>query len=145
MVNNSRFAVAVHVLAGLAIVKMQKKDECIPSERIAWSVNTNPVVVRRILGRLQEAGLVASETGASGGSRLAGDPQKITLQDVYRAVEVPKQNLTKNHSPNQNCPVGARILPALEGVMNNVEDAVRRELQDTTIAEIAKDIMQYVN
>ncbi|HEY4389291.1 MAG TPA: Rrf2 family transcriptional regulator, partial [Ktedonobacteraceae bacterium] len=59
---NSQFAVAIHTLTLIA----QAGDEPITSEYIAGSVNTNPVFIRRILGLLSRAGLVASQPGVGG-------------------------------------------------------------------------------
>ena len=59
-------------------------EEPLKSEQVAESVNTNPVVIRRMLLELAEAGLVVSQTGSLGGSKLANDPSKTTLLDVKR-------------------------------------------------------------
>jgi DNA-binding IscR family transcriptional regulator len=83
MSTNSRFAVAVHVLSLMA----WSGEEPLKSEQVAESVNTNPVVIRRMLLDLAQAGLVVSQTGSMGGSRLATDPAKTTLLDVYQALE----------------------------------------------------------
>jgi hypothetical protein len=80
MSTNSRFAVAVPVLTLMA----WSGEEPLKSEQVAESVNTNPVVIRRMLCELAEAGLVVSQTGSLGGSRLANDPAETTLLDVYR-------------------------------------------------------------
>ncbi|MFZ1701010.1 MAG: Rrf2 family transcriptional regulator, partial [Pyrinomonadaceae bacterium] len=69
---------AVHILTMLA----KAGDENVKSECIAGSVNTNPVVIRRILGQLNTAGLVASQTGAFGGTRLAKLPGDISLCEI---------------------------------------------------------------
>ena len=75
---SSRVAVAVHVLAYMA----WKRSEAVTSERIAASVNTNPVVVRRIVGALRNAGMVTVQPGVGGGATLAREPHDITLLDV---------------------------------------------------------------
>ena len=75
---SSRVAVAVHVLAYLA----WKRHEAATSERIAASVNTNPVVVRRIVGALRNAGMVTVQPGVGGGAQLARTPRDITLLEV---------------------------------------------------------------
>jgi DNA-binding IscR family transcriptional regulator len=77
-VTSSRFATAVHILTLLAY----EREEALTSDYIAGSVNTNPVVIRRILKRLAIVGLVISVRGASGGSRLGKPPGDITLLDV---------------------------------------------------------------
>ena len=83
MSRSTRFPAAVHILTLLAL----KKGECCSSEWIAKSVGTNAVVVRRIVGLLQEAGFVGSQAGSQGGAFLIVEPSKITLKDIYDAVE----------------------------------------------------------
>lgn len=56
---SSRFTVAVHILSLLAL---EKNAHC-TSEWIAGSVNTNPVVVRRVIGQLKKAGFVQVRPG----------------------------------------------------------------------------------
>ncbi|MDF2718835.1 MAG: Rrf2 family transcriptional regulator, partial [Paenibacillus sp.] len=81
MAINSRFAVGVHILSLLEINKEGRNT----SEYIAGSVNTNPVVVRRITGMLSKAGLVRTSPGVAGAT-LARPIEEITLYDVYKAV-----------------------------------------------------------
>ena len=57
------------------------------SEMIAESVNTNPVVIRRILSKLRDADLVDSKSGPNGGSEIARHPSKIKLSEIYEAVD----------------------------------------------------------
>ena len=66
MNNSTRFAVAVHTLTLI----LQGQGEPVTSEAIAGSVNTNPVVIRRVLGALRGADLVLSQGGNGGGWRL---------------------------------------------------------------------------
>ena len=83
MGNNSKFTIAVHILTMLA----NAKDASLKSDYVAKSINTNPVVVRRIWASLAKADLLVSRTGSSGGARLAREASEITLLDIYRAVE----------------------------------------------------------
>src|SRR5437762_11026773 len=110
MSTNSRFAVAVHVLTLMA----WSDEESLKSDQIAVSVNTNPVVIRRMLCELAEDKLVVSQTGSTGGSRLAREPEQITLLDVYRAVECAGGFSLHPKSPSHRCPVGASISAVLE-------------------------------
>ena len=79
---STRFAVALHVLTHLV-------DTAEPqtSEQLAGCVGTNPVVVRRTLAGLREAGVLASSRGVGGGWSLARDPADITLRDVHAALD----------------------------------------------------------
>src|SRR5262245_40474121 len=102
MAANSQFSMAVHVLTLLA----RAGDGNLKSECIAGSVNTNAVVIRRLLGQLNTAGLVASQTGASGGTRLAKPPADISLCEIYKAVSCGEVFALHAKAPNQDCPVG---------------------------------------
>src|SRR4051812_42410357 len=61
--------------------------EIMDSEALARSVNTNPVVVRRLLLALRDAGLIETIAGKHGGSRLRKSPREISLRDIYDAIE----------------------------------------------------------
>ena len=82
---STRFAAAAHIMALLAAGRSRPQT----SEALAKSLATNPAVARRILGALAKAGLTQSALGEGGGARLAKGPKKITLGDIYRAVETP--------------------------------------------------------
>src|SRR5271168_1311706 len=78
VMQNCRFAFAVHVMAVLA----WERSECCPSSRLAQTVNTNPVVIRRLLIDLQEAGLISTFRGPHGGALLKRKPEKLTLREI---------------------------------------------------------------
>jgi Rrf2 family protein len=132
---NSRLTIAVHALAWLALARRRGR-ELLTSDQVAASINTNPVIVRRSLGELRRAGLVEVRHGAGAGWRLARPPEQITLLSVYEAVESTPLFGMHRTEPNQECPVGRGIRPALSQVYDGVELAVRRELAATTIAEV---------
>jgi Rrf2 family protein len=132
MRTNCRFAVAVQVLTVLA----HKQGAQVTSSLLAASVNTNPVVIRRLLRVLQEAGFVETRKGASVGSRLAQAPQRIDLAQIYRAVETNKYFKLPVKRPNQTCPVGNCIQMALVQVFSATETALERELAKTNLAHI---------
>ncbi len=81
MAANSRLTIAVHALAWMALAQ-QRGQPVLTSERVAASVNTNPVVLRRSLGDLRQAGLVEVRQGAAAGWSLAKDPEQITLSSA---------------------------------------------------------------
>ena len=134
MSTNSRFAVAVHVLSLMA----WSGEEPLKSEQVAESVNTNPVVIRRMLLELAEAGLVVSQTGSLGGSRLANDPAKTTLLDIYRALECGGVFSLHRAPPSRDCPVGVNIETVLGDVLLEVDTAVEKVLQNITINDVVR-------
>ena len=136
MPTSSRFSVAVHILALMA----RAGDGPVKSDRMAESVNTNPVVIRRILCELARAELVTSQTGASGGSRLARKPSQITLLDVYRVVEGARVFALHRQPPNRRCFVGGHIETVLGEVLEDVNQAVERALAKTTIEQVLQGV-----
>ena len=137
MAANSQFAVAVHVLALIA----EYGDDNVKSDYIAASVNTNAVVIRRLLCNLQQSDLVVSQTGASGGTRLARQPENISLSEVYRAV-LPDTEIFALHrqTPNQNCLIGKNIQAVLEMLQNEIEAAVEKKLAGFSLADIIRAV-----
>jgi Rrf2 family protein len=138
---NSRVTIAVHALAWLALAE-RRGQRVLTSEQVAASVNTNPVVIRRSLGELRRAGLVAVRHGAGAGWSLARPPEDITLLDVYQAVE-PSPLFGMHHTePNLECPVGRGIRPALDQVYGEVEQVLRAALERTSIAEVLHQTLE---
>src|SRR5689334_24216603 len=134
MSTNSRFAVAVHVLTLMA----WSGEETLKSEQVAESVNTNPVVIRRMLCELAEAGLVVTQTGSLGGSRLASDPAKTTLLDVYQALECGSVFSLHRQPPSKDCPVGVNIETVLSNLLLEVDTAVEAVLARITISDVVQ-------
>lgn len=133
---SSRFTVALHILTLLA----WKRGEPVTSEFAAASVNTNPVVIRRLLGLLKRKGLVSSRPGAGGGWELARDPDRITLLDVRRALGESGPFALHSQPPNPACPVGRRIQSALGRVYGEAERAMERELVRTTVGGLLRRV-----
>lgn len=140
MAANSRMTIAVHALAWLALARRRGRP-ALTSEQVAASVNTNPVILRRSLGDLRRAGLVSVRHGAGAGWRLAREPAEITLRDVYDALGHEQPFALHHTEPNPECPVGRGIRPVLGAVYRGVDDALRRELARTSIADVLRDTL----
>ncbi len=129
---------AVHVLAVLAY----KDGDRVTSELLAHSVNTNPVVIRRLLLALQQARLVETRKGAGFGSRLSRSAARINLDEVFRAVEQEEAFCLPKKKPNQACPVGHCIQAALEQVFGSARKALEQDLARTTLADVLKTVQE---
>ncbi|KIL37086.1 Rrf2 family transcriptional regulator [Cohnella kolymensis] len=129
---SSRFSVAVHILSLIAV----SPKEC-TGDFIADSVNTNPVIIRKIMGMLKKAGLVEVRPGV-GGASLLKDPDQITLLDVYRAVDVIEDGQLFNFhdEPNQDCPVGRNIESALRSELRDAQSAMEQRLAQVTLDQL---------
>jgi Rrf2 family protein len=132
---HSRMTVAIHILSYLILAESKGRVP-VTSDQVASSVNTNPVVIRRMLGSLQEAGLVRSRRGANAGWTLARRPDAITLLDVYKAVEEEPLFGLHASTPNQKCPIGRNIQPTLRKIYGGVEQQLRRQLSQTTVQQV---------
>lgn len=127
---------AVHVLAVLAY----KAGDRVTSAFLAGSVNTNPVIIRRLLLALQRARLVDTCKGAGSGSRLSRSPRRINLAEVYRAVENSEPFATPSRKPNAACPVGKCIRKVLDPLFASAESALERDLAKTTLADVLETV-----
>jgi len=138
MAANSQFSMAVHVLAMLA----KSREDNVKSEFLAGSVNTNAVVIRRLLGQLSHANLVVSQTGASGGTRLARCPKEITLSEVYKAVSCGDVFALHAKSPDKDCPVGKNIEAVLCRLQKEIDKTIGEKLSQYTLQSVFEMIEQ---
>ena len=136
MPSSSRFAIAVHVLTLMA----ERGDVPLKSEFVACSVNTNPVVIRRIVCSLQRARIVTSQTGAAGGTRLARTPREITLLEVYRAVEGGRLLSLHRQRPDPHCLVGMNIESVLGVILREAEEAFEQVLEKITVEKVLRAV-----
>ncbi len=133
----TRFAVAIHILMLLASNLL---DGPATSLRLARSVNTNPVVVRRITGLLARAGLVRVRRGP-GGAELARPPADISLGDVWQAVNPGGcRPLLPMHGPNTACAVGCSVHAVLGEAFAAAEAAMQASLARTTLASLVSGV-----
>lgn len=132
MASNSRFVIAIHTAGMLAF------GEQIPmtSTDIAKSVDTNPVVIRRIIGNLVKHGLVEVKMGTGGGSRLTRLPGEITLAEIYLALEEGEIFNVPELEDSHECSVGKLVRPVLKVVLDEAENSLIEKLQSITLLDV---------
>ena len=113
-----------------------KEGDRVTSAFLAGSVNTNPVIIRRLLLALQRAKLVETCKGAGAGSRLSRAPGRINMAEIYRAVEDSEPFATPSRKPSSACPVGYCIRETLDKVFRSAQKALERDLEKTTLAAV---------
>jgi DNA-binding IscR family transcriptional regulator len=132
----TRFSVALHIL--LLIASDSAGDST--SARLAWSIGTNPVVVRRIAGQLSRAGLIAVQRGP-GGASLSRPATQITLRDVWRAIHPEKEKLLGIHKKtNAECPVGRQVPELLRQRFDQAEVTLLADFGSTTLADLVQEL-----
>jgi Rrf2 family protein len=134
MTSNTRFSMAVHIMTALAYLAVKTS-----SELLAQTVNTNPVVVRRILCDLNRAGLIHAERGKNGGFTLARNAKNISLLDIYRAVSDEQELVSLHENPeNRKCPVSCKVRGTLSTYLQKAQSVYERELEKVVLADIEK-------
>ena len=136
----TRFAVSLHILTLVA----RGPTEQSTSARLAWSIGTNPVVVRRLSGLLARAGLITVQRGP-GGASLARPASGISLRDVWRAIHPGTEAMLRVHrSSPKACPLGQRIPPLLRRRFDQAEAAMLADLDRTSLADLVAEAKQEV-
>jgi DNA-binding IscR family transcriptional regulator len=134
----TKFSVAIHILLCVEVFKDDRKTT---SEFIAGSVNTNPVVIRKIMGLLRDAGLIEIAAG-TGGIKLIGAAGSISLLAIYRAIDPNKDGkLFKMHEDTApGCPVGGNIEELLAGYFRAAQDAMEARLEGFSLQDLLDDL-----
>jgi Rrf2 family protein len=133
---NQQFTFAVHIMTALAF----SPGEVIGSQTLAASVNTNPVVVRRLLLALRRARLIETFTGKHGGARLRKKPREISLVDIYDAVEPRPVIPVNERKALRKCHVSCNMKSIMSGIAEGAEDAVRKHLRGITLAQLLRQV-----
>ena len=137
MKRNSRLSLALHTLSHMA----EEPERVRSSAHIADHAGTNPVVVRRVLGKLREAGLLYAEKGQAGGWGLAKRPAEITLADIYLALDgrlVAGADLAEGPEGEAlpSCSLENALQQRVHGILDEIEQGLIARLSETTLAEI---------
>ena len=139
--NNTRFATAIHIMTLLA----ESPQDWLTSEWMAGSININPVVVRKELSVLKEAGLIISRQGKEGGSQLAKSADSISISDIYRAVKNTEVLGKKNNNPNPACSVGRDINNHLNILFKETDQLVLNFLGDKSLKEFSAQFLSLIH
>lgn len=135
---SSRFTIAIHMLACMDVFKDEYK---VTSDFLASSIRVNPVIIRKILSQLKDAGLIEVKRGP-GGATIAKPLDEITFFDVYQSVDCIEENTLFHfhENPNPDCPVGKNIHQILDDKLLRIQAAMEQELKSITLAEMKTDL-----
>ncbi len=120
------------------LLHMARHDGPMTSDAIARMLGTNPVVVRRTMAGLRDAGYVRSEKGHGGGWAIAADLNAVSLLDIHRAVGGPRIFAIGSDHANSACAVEQAVNEALEDALQEAEALLVARLGAVTLAELAK-------
>lgn len=136
MKRDSRLSIILHALLHMA------ERGPITSEELAACLSTNPVVVRRTMAGLREAGLVRSEKGHGGGWSLACDLATVSLAEVHAALGEPAFFAIGNRTESPGCLVEQAVNAAMDGALREAELLLLQRLGTISLADISRDFQQ---
>jgi DNA-binding IscR family transcriptional regulator len=139
MKRDSRLSGVLHVL-----LHMAQQPGSFTSETLATAMDTNPVVIRRIMAGLRELGYVRSEKGHGGGWTLSCDLSKVTLRDIYAALGSPSLLAMSNRTEAPGCLVEQAVNAALDQAFHDAEALLLSRLGEVTLAMLGEDLRQRV-
>jgi Rrf2 family protein len=137
MRRDSRLSGVLHVL-----LHMAEQKEPVTSEALARAMDTNAVVIRRIMAGLRDHGYVRSEKGHGGGWTLARDLATISLRDVYDALGQPSLFAVGNRTESPGCLVEQAVNAALDQAFEDAEALLLARLADVTLAMLSADFQK---
>jgi Rrf2 family protein len=130
---DTRFPVSIHIMTALAY----NQPRLVSSEELAFSIQTNPSFIRKLVVSLAAAGLVESVRGKTGGIRLAKKSKEITLDQIYRAVTGNTMMAVPKKTPNKQCAIACGIGDILCKISQDIEENTLKHLSKKTLGEIA--------
>jgi DNA-binding IscR family transcriptional regulator len=135
MRRDSRLSGVLHVL-----LHMTKHGGPATSEVLAKAMDTNPVVIRRIMAGLRDQGYVRSEKGHGGGWTLVCDPSNVTLHDIYAALGGRSLLTIGNRTESPGCLVEQAVNTALNQAFHDAEALLLSRLGEVTLAMLSADL-----
>lgn len=134
MKRDSRLSDALHVL-----LHMARRDGPSTSEQLAQAMQTNPVVVRRLMAGLRQRGLVTSAKGHGGGWTLSCDLAKVTLRNIHGALGEPNLFAIGNRQNNPRCLVERAVNKALQGTLEEAGALILERFEEVSLADLSAD------
>jgi DNA-binding IscR family transcriptional regulator len=126
------------------LLHMAEQSGPVTSEVLAKAIDTNPVVVRRIMAGLRDQGYVRSEKGHGGGWTLACDLSKVTLRDIYTALGSPALLAMSNRAETPGCLVEQAVNAALNQAFEDAEALLLVRLGQVTLAMLRADLRERI-
>jgi len=139
MKRDSRLSGVLHVL-----LHMAQHEGPVTSEVLAKAMETNPVVIRRILGGLRDHGYVRSEKGHGGGWTLAKGLAAITLRDIYVAIGSPSLLAIGNRTESPGCIVEQAVNAALATSFEDAEARLLARFGEVTLAMLNAKVGKHI-
>lgn len=131
------------IVAAHSVVFLDHHRCCKTSEEIAENVCTNPARVRKVMGKLKKAGLIVTREGAAhGGYEFRLDAEKVTLLQIFEAVDTAVVSPPwKTGSPDLPCLIASGMEGVMKDVFSRMDDECRKELASITVADLSRRLI----
>lgn len=139
MRRDSKLSGVLHV-----VLHMAERSGPVTSDVLAKAIDTNPVVIRRIMAGLRDQGYVRSEKGHGGGWTLACDLSKVTMQDIYTALGSPTLLAMSHRAETPGCLVEQAVNAALGPAFHDAEALLLDRFGEVTLAMLSADVHERV-
>ncbi|MBW0366844.1 MULTISPECIES: Rrf2 family transcriptional regulator [Ensifer] len=134
MKKDSRLSSVLH-----ALLHMAERGEPLTSDELAMCMRTNPVVVRRTMGFLRDAGIVSSARGHAGGWAITADLKTVTLRQLHETLGEPAIFAIGNRQEMPECLVEQAVNAALDTAFAEAEALLLDRFAHVTLADLAED------
>jgi Rrf2 family protein len=136
-----RFSTSLHIMLALAYMSHRDPERLVSSSELASSTKSNPTMIRQLLVPLNEAGLIKTYRGKSGGVALAKEAKDVSLRQIYEASFSSKLMLSRGMG-NEDCPIGSNIHCVFDNVLGGMEDVLMTHLEGQNLAELLKSFIK---
>ena len=136
---NNRFSVGVHIMTVLG----DHHGEPVTSSHLTASVRAHESQVRSVLSKLVKAGLVATARGRNGFSSLARPANKISLLEIYKAVEAPPLFSIHRYPKEKTCRTSCTHKEAMVEVLEDAQRAFETRLGQRMLSELVARARRY--
>lgn len=134
---DTRFSLSIQIMMTLAC----HREDLTNSDNIAKVLKTNPTFVRRLVANLVNAGLIQSFRGKGGGIKIALDPSKISLKDIYLAATEEKSLIKVHDKPVvKTCSVSLCINEVLCDLVKGIDQTTQNYLAKKTLNDLLKSV-----
>lgn len=124
----------IHILIFIYLEHNRK----LSSTNIAESIKTNPAYIRQLMAALKTAGLILNTQGHANAT-FVKSPGKITMYDIYRAVEGGKPLLHLDTGTNPACGIGINIQLSIADFYDEIQEMVNEKMKSITLEDIMKE------
>ncbi len=135
MKKNGRVSVALH-----SLIHLFYADGPVTSEDLGGCQNTNPVIIRRVLGELEQARVVSSEKGHGGGWVLLKKPKDISFQEVFEALDESLLPPPIVLDDDEHCLIMRSISGAMDEFLEEAEVLLAKKLSRLNLKQIIEKI-----